>query len=196
MSDGSFLASGQCLATGKVVDGRSVVARLECSSCRGRSPLRRRPASLVRSSNSGQTCHRPPHTAAPPCCPTTSARPFPGSSAKAVQFVCGRTNTSVPSGASTVSLSISNRAPPPEDDVELLHFPHLPRARAWAGVTLLAAVHAFVQRSDTEVVAHGPHVRVLAVRDVLQFIDPRSPIAHSSNPFSELEGHNRTESGS
>ena len=37
------------------------------------------------------------------------------------------------------------------------------------------------ERGDPEVVAHGPHVRVLAVGDVLQLVDGRNPIAHGSS---------------
>jgi hypothetical protein len=36
------------------------------------------------------------------------------------------------------------------------------------------------ERADPEMVAHGPHVRLLAVRDVLQLVDGRNAITHGS----------------
>ena len=132
---------------------------------------------------------RPPSRPTSYGCPTLlpiASTVVPASSAKAVRFPCGWTNTSVPSGASTVfAVDLEPRAAA-EDDVELL-----------AALVLLVLGHEPValvggrprirpERGDPEVMAHRPHVRVLAVGDVLQFVDRRNPIAHNRpTPFND-----------
>ena len=110
VTDRVLLAAGQRLAAGEVVERRRRTRSPRASRGRGRSPPRsRRPR--TRDGTPPRPPSRRPRTACPTLLPTASTV-VPASSANAVRFVSGRTNTSVPSGASTVSPSISNRARP------------------------------------------------------------------------------------
>ena len=143
---------------------------------RGRSPLRsHRPR--TQAETQPRPPSRPPRTAGPPCCRSQAPSFRAPPQRQCGSSVAGRIER--PLGRIDRLAVDLEPCAATEDDVELL-----------ASLVLLVFGHQPValvggrprvrpERSDTEVVAHGAHVGVLAVRDVLQFIDRRNPIAHN-----------------
>ena len=145
----------------------------------GRSPRRSRRRLVGGMELPPRPPSRRPRTAAPPCCrPRAPSSPPPPQ--RPIRLPSGRTNTSVPSRrVHGIAVDLEPR-PAAEDDVELLDalvllvLGHEPVARVGGGPCIRP------ERRDPEVVPHGPHVRVLTVGDVLQFLDRRNVIAHST----------------
>ena len=187
VTDRVLVASDQRLAAGKVVERCGVSARLQPSRERDRSlPRIRRPR--TRRGTQPRPPSRRPRTAARPAadrkhrCPRLLRKGGP---------VCLRPDEHERALGRVHALAVDlEPRTATEDDVELL------------ALVLLVLGHEPVpldggrprvrpERGNPEVVAHGPHVRVLAIRDVLQFIDGRNPIAHSSPTLFPMTGRSR-----
>ena len=190
MIDRVLGAAGLCLAAGEVVERRRVAGRSRacCDPARSR-PRSRRPRR--RDGTRPTPPSRLPRRAFRPCSRPRAPSSRPPPRRPSGSFPVRRTRA-LPAGASTVSPPISNRARPRRTT----YSSSTPSSSACSGMSRSPGFggrpRVRPERSDPQVVAYRPHVRVLPVGNVLQLIDCRNAIAHGvSTPSRPMDGRRR-----